>query len=546
MWFLKEEATRGKQHTPTRYWFGGIGSAPRTIGRKNVDIRLNASSVSRTHATIRVLPSSFSRPRGTIPTVEDSSAYGTFLKYPSGHPANRASQQDGHHDRLNKEQPMEIQEGALLAFGAPSAWWRVGWCPILLCPMPLESRQTSRLHEVVTQTGLAVSSGTGTNWSEVTHVVTPLGRASSPRFLRAIVEGKFIVTPAWIDAVANMVNDACKTASTAANLDAAVAATAIPSEDSFTPSFCEEDVAAFDQNVLNKAFDGTVERNTLFTGVTFVFTDDARLSHWNLVLEACGARAVLASSTNISSSRLVHVRPVSANGEGAMRVDMAHFCAEPDIIRAILSADAESIRKLSQGLATSVSAPAPIADVATPAPSDSDAETADNEAVETDTVPSRQKRPRSELEPEANSERADAEDNRYGGKGFDESRNEEGVKSMPRQSPADGPAAQPDFNAVDNDDVNPRWYFSAGPPALPSVCSSAVCAADAGNQGVPDVRPFKRRQVAAPQRRIGLVKVRASDGAAGHTAAAFVNKSTVQNCPRAVVEDSQDDDDDDV
>lgn len=563
MWFLKEEPTRAKQYTPTLYWFGGIAATARTIGRKNVDIRLNASSVSRTHATIRVQSSSFARAsKGTIPTVEDSSAYGTFLKYPVGHPANRSSQQDGHHDRLDKEIPVEVHEGALLAFGAPSAWWRVGWHPMLIYPMSLDSRQTTRLEDVVKQTGMAIAQGTGSNLSDVTHVVIPLCRASSSRFLRSIVEGKYIVTPAWTDAVANMVNNACKTASTAANVETAVAATTIPSEDNFTPSFSDEDVAAFDQAVLTKAFDPTLNRGALFRGITFVFADDDRLSHWNMVLEACGARAFLESNSVAAPNKRVRVRSLLAGSEDGLRSDLAPSCAESDIICAILSADAESIRKVSRGIATPVVPTAPIADVATPAPSDSDAETADNEPVEADTVHSRsvenrRKRPRCEVEPDANSEhdRASIANTRRGATVFktggeviaraDVPRGDTVEESGEPEPHSAGKVGDEDLH-MENEVVNPRAYFSVGEPGMPPARSNGSGAEGNLRADAADVRPFKRRKFPAARRRIGMVKVRAADEAEGLTPAAFVKKSTSEKCQKAFVDESLDDDDDDV
>jgi hypothetical protein len=572
MWFLEEVPVRPSAYAPVKFWFGGVSAGGRTIGRKNVDIRLKATSVSRTHATIRVQSSSFARAsRGTVPTVEDSSAYGTFLKYPPRHAASRSSQLDGHHDRLDKETPVEVSEGALLAFGAPSAWWRVGWHPILLCPLSLDDRQTARLEEVARTTGLAVAEAACRSLTDVTHVVTPVCRASSPRFLRSIVEGKFIVTPAWTDALANMVKDACKTASTAPNGESALAATAIPPEGNFAPCFSDEDVAALEPAVLSKAFDRTARRLDLFRGVTFLFTVEDRRRHWNMVVEACGGKSVLLSDAPVAAEKLVRVRSMPPETDGSRGADAEQSCAELDIIRAILSASADAILKVSRGAPPAVAALVPVTDVATPAPSDSDAETADNDAVETEAANNnssrvrgnRRKRPR-----RASGSVASAGDGDVGGEAG--SGNDVGrpgdlpLAQVDAVVPVEVPhrdrsaAAEQDGDAVasgcvekepgeSSEYLNPRTYFSVDPPAPPSGPVTVFGAAAHGGSAscVTDVRRFKRKELPVARGRIGMVRVRASDEAAGQIPAAFVKTADKQRPPRAAVEDADDDDDED-
>lgn len=393
MWYLQEVPDDAAPGPPVYYWFGGVLSPGRTIGRKNVDIRLKASSVSRTHAIIRVKRSSFHPvSHGTVPTVEDYSAYGTFLKYPPGHAANRATKSDGHHDRLDKDTPIELSEGALLAFGAPSAWWRVGWHRILVVPCGLDGRQMSRLDEVSLSTGLAVAKQTLAphKWkADVSHLVMPVARATSTTFLRALVSGKNIVQPAWVDAVANMVAEACKAASLAANAEAASAATGIPSENLYIPPFCEEDLATFEAGVLTMAFDRSKNRESLFSNMTFVFLSEERQMHWCQVLDMCGGRSVLLQAGAQCNGGCILVATKGASSDIPTNTEFGVSCTESEIILSILQASADSIRQALRQTMPRVEPMVAAAnlDVSTP-PGDSDAETADNDAAEIDVASS--------------------------------------------------------------------------------------------------------------------------------------------------------------
>jgi hypothetical protein len=404
MWYIREVPASPSAVPPVSYWCGGVEGLGRTIGRKNVDIRLKASSVSRTHATIHVRSSSFHRAsRGTVPTITDSSAYGTFLKYPRGHHANWGTLNDGHHDRLDKDTPVELSEGALLAFGAPSSWWRVGWYPILVYPHALPPAEYAHLELVVKVAGLAVVDPTEPWSNDVTHLVMPTCRASSTTFLRALVGGKQIVSPAWANAVLAMV-DACKGAPHAPSEEAAVAATAIPPEEKFRPSFVDEDVAAFEPEVLAAVFTQEKSRASLFASVTFVFPDDGSRVHWTNVLDACGARTVVNPSASRASEKLVYVRPVGTSRASTVRAHTepssgdGPSCSEHDIICAVLAANGESIISASRRAPVPAAVSSVLPDAATPVPSDSDAETADNDHVDFDSVNAvritRRKRPR--------------------------------------------------------------------------------------------------------------------------------------------------------
>jgi FHA domain len=404
MWYIREVPASPSTDPPVSYWCGGIEGLGRTIGRKNVDVRLKASSVSRTHATIHVQSSSFHRAsRGTVPTITDSSAYGTFLKYPRGHHANWGTLNDGHHDRLDKDTPVELSEGALLAFGAPSSWWCVGWYPILVFPHAIPAADTVHLELVVKVAGLAVVDPTEPWSNDVTHLLTPTCRATSTTFLRALVGGKQIVSPAWANAVLAMV-DACKGAPHPPSEEAAAAATAIPPEEKFRPSFADEDVAAFEPEVLSAVFTQEKSRASLFASVTFVFPDDGSRVHWTNVLEACGARTVVNPSAARASEKLVYVRPVGTSRTSAVlsRAEPSSgdgpSCSEHDIICAILSANGDRVLSASRRAPIPAAVSSVLPDAATPVPSDSDAETADNDHADVDSVNAvrimRRKRPR--------------------------------------------------------------------------------------------------------------------------------------------------------
>lgn len=448
MWYLKEEATREKPCAPIPYWLGGVEGGGRTIGRKNVDIRLKASSVSRTHATIRVQKSSFHRAsHGTVPTVEDSSAYGTFLKYPQGHAANRASQRDGHHDRLNKETPVEICEGALLAFGAPSPWWRVGWKSILVLPHKLDERQSTRLEEVVSCAGLAVAKPNSKDFADITHVVTSVCRTSSGTFLRAVIEGKRIVTPGWTNALETMVSGSCKQVFTSGNDEEALTATAIPDEEAYRPPYSEEDISTYGKAAITVAHDRSRDRSKIFSSIVFYFAAEDRFGRWNSVLRSCGATCTVGSTSLHEGRRIVHVTAAPPDGDDSP--GMQPFCTETDVVRAILTADAGPIQEASRGT-PAVAAPA-IADVATPAPSDSDAETADNDPVETVHANStglkagRRKRPR---RPSGSVESADDDGDGHSGRLVSSdavfSGDREGCGQKAAGSNPDGPSTETD------------------------------------------------------------------------------------------------------
>lgn len=389
MWYLVEQEPTT---TPSaRYWFGGVGAGGRTIGRKSVDIRLMASSVSRTHATIRVEPASFytqtagpvrRRHQSTAVSVEDSSAYGTFLKYPPGHLSNRASQADGHHMRLDKDRPKNVQEGALLSFGAPSLWCRVAWFPLVCFPSRLTEPEKVRLAEVVRISGVEVADV----WSpEVTHFVTNECHATSMRFLTALVEEKRIVKLAWVESVAGVVSEACKAVVGGKYDAAAVESTKLPDEKLFEPPFSSLDKQMFLAEDLAYALDDArvTMRKELFLEITFAFVREERRARWAAVLEHLGATTCLAEAIEtddldeLGSTIFVLAEPSSGKARARDQLGVpegARAVHEKEIIEAILRGSPECVfDAMLDSRCEGIIGAADVPDVATPGPLDVDA-----------------------------------------------------------------------------------------------------------------------------------------------------------------------------
>ncbi len=361
MWYLVEDSPEPADTPAPRYWLGGTHSGGRIIGRKNVHIRIKAASVSRTHATVRVVPSSYYslsenpvRQRTTSVVVEDSSAYGTYIKYPPGHPSNRTGEAAGHHRRLDKNSPTGVQEGALLAFGAPSSWWRLGWCEIVCFPSGLWARHQERLQEVMKDAGLEVVKDFS---KAVTHFITGECKTSSMKFLFALVRGVHIVTPAWANSVQQTVKEACKEITEAQNNTAAVAASKLAPEALFVPPFHAADKSAF-SDIIDSVFnpDTKNRRIGLFKSLVFAFSREDRRAKWAQVLEHLGASVILVRAIK-GHPREEHTVIVTPDGSKRRRStadsspqssDAAEKIAsisEALLINAILSADYSLITK---------------------------------------------------------------------------------------------------------------------------------------------------------------------------------------------------------
>lgn len=386
MWYLAEQ--KEPLTASPRYWLGGINGGGRTIGRKHVDIRLKASSVSRNHASITVLKSSFYSPsnrrhHSTAVSVQDSSAYGTFLKYPPGHSSNRAQRAVGHHRRLDKDTPVEICEGALLAFGAPSAWWKLGWFHVLLVTSRISSAERDRIMSIVASTGVEVSE----NWGEgATHLVTTESCTSSSKFMMALVQGKSVVTPAWVEALRHTVTECCRAINEAPNDDtAAKNACAIADEKHFIPPFSKADVAAFQPEHLVAVFgeDTRERRKNLFKGIVIAFGREERRSRWAAIVELLGGRAMLSKVIGSTDrfGRVVYVQGEHGNSRRPYEdIPGRAYIQEADLTSAIIRADLAPLIATTEGKVGA----AELADVATPGPLDgeSDVDTDDeSEAV---------------------------------------------------------------------------------------------------------------------------------------------------------------------
>lgn len=345
MWYIKEES---RDHGP-KYWLGGINTDGRTIGRKVVDIRLRASSVSRVHAKINVSPSSFYTPirhkQSTVVSVIDSSAYGTFLKYPPGHVASR-DEPPGHHRRLSKEEPTDVYEGALLAFGAPTAWWQVCWYPVVAIYSRLTSQQEERMFSISTSSSLQLTERMSDG---VTHVITSVCVSNSRKFLGVLSNNGHIVMPAWCEAALSITTNACKAIATSETDEVATAVTNLPPESKYVPPFCAKDHELYPPAVLENAFNPQQreKRTSMFNQIVFAFSRKDRSVWWGPILDLLGATAVLTQAlperSELSNRRILYVlddrESTSSSSTGL------HVVEEKYMVESILCASLEPIER---------------------------------------------------------------------------------------------------------------------------------------------------------------------------------------------------------
>lgn len=338
MWYLIEE--RPEPPPAPRYWLGGVSSSGRTIGRKHVDIQLKASSVSRNHARLTVVKGPFyAHPHParntTAVTVLDSSAYGTFLKYPLGHLAHRSA--PAHHSRLDKHTPTEIADGARLAFGAPSAWWRLVRHHMVVVPSRLSDPERLRLGDVAAATALDVSDV----WTpHATHLVTNAFNPASIKHLCALASRAAIVNPAFIEAVNHIVVEACRAATEAASASASEEVTRLPDPAHFRPTALPPDsaIAKYFPPTARSPLDPILSprRERLFKGIIVAFSRKDRHDRFAPVVEACGGIAALSSATHPSGLRVI---VVSDHADGKSLPEAAFVAsvliADPELLKAI-------------------------------------------------------------------------------------------------------------------------------------------------------------------------------------------------------------------
>lgn len=307
MWYLIED--KPERPPAPRHWLGGVDIPQgRTIGRKHVDIRLQASSVSRNHARLIVKKSPFyAHPhphrRTTTVTVIDSSAYGTFLKYPKGHPSARNA--TAHHIRLDKNSPFEIFNGALLSFGAPAAWWRLVSHPLLIIPCRLSETERKRLTTIATVTGLDIADSWAPN---ATHLVTNTCSTRSAKLLSALAARIDVVPPSWVEGLHHVVTTACRAIVDAPNNDAATVTTSLPEPLNFNPPFEANDICLYGPTVVKGVFDPERmhRRENLFRNIVFAFACEKRRSYWTTIVELCAGRVALAAATRDPNSSSAH------------------------------------------------------------------------------------------------------------------------------------------------------------------------------------------------------------------------------------------------
>lgn len=381
MWYLTEVKPKREQLSGPKYWLGGVNGGGRTIGRKHVDIRMRASSVSRKHADIIVSAAAFYTPtanrrqRSCI-SVVDSSAYGTFLKYnPSDTPRHVVA--DGHHRRLDKDTPTDIYEGAMLAFGAPTVWWRLCWRSVVITCTRLSVDQNTRIRNITQATALELADDLD---SDVTHLVVPEVLPSNIRFLTALATNRHIVTPAWVEAVHSIASRACNAIAEAATKEAAAKATELPDEATFLPSFLEGQRSVYLDDDSSSIFaeDRRKARKNLFKHIVFAFPREERRSRYVSLIEALGGKTVItaaatAADKNDSNTRYIYINdspsssPTSYHQNRPRGREKQAF-PETAIMSAILRANLSSFVVSSEDL--EAQQPLENTDVGTPGPLD--------------------------------------------------------------------------------------------------------------------------------------------------------------------------------
>lgn len=549
MWYLTEEKfSDGRSEPSPKYWLGGTATSGRTIGRKHVDIRLKASSVSRTHAKISVLKAAFYTPTGdsrqsTSVSVQDSSAYGTFLKYPEGHTSNRG-EVAGHHRRLDKDTPTDVCEGALLAFGAPSAWWRVAWNRTAVLPSRLTTTESNRLDQISAATSLEVVD----TWSEVvTHLIVSTCHATSMKFLTALANGNHVVTTSWAEGVNSVVTNACKAITEARTEEAVVLATSLPDEKHHAPSFSKEDESTFSHEVLNSVFDPAKRglRKDMLRGVVLAFAREERRARWVVVVETLGGRAILARAARTRAmaegSKLIFVKEDARRGREA---ESERYIAESVLVEAILRADLAPLTTSMEPVMNQ----AEVTDVATPGPLDADSDV-DSDDTERTNPGKSQRRAQTADAIVDNLDSVEKDD--VAGTKRKRSRPKEEQKKRVRPSPSakevgrpsradaggNDPQANPNDVAneheinpeveIDHANVNERAFFTIGKVAAPPRPS------EPRSTGI-DVRPFRRKNVSS-QSTIPLKRVSCRDNEleASRDAHAAANVSRDRNRGRS-------------
>eukprot|EP00172_Hildenbrandia_rubra_P001853 Plantae.Rhodophyta-Hildenbrandia_rubra.ctg24687.p1 GENE.Plantae.Rhodophyta-Hildenbrandia_rubra.ctg24687~~Plantae.Rhodophyta-Hildenbrandia_rubra.ctg24687.p1 ORF type:complete len:509 (+),score=84.24 Plantae.Rhodophyta-Hildenbrandia_rubra.ctg24687:44-1570(+) len=345
MWYIRAEATppeglpKGSvAHSPLfTYWLGGPSGGGRSVGRKNVDIRLSGKSVSRHHARFSLVNNAYdsteddddtARVTGVPPvrpfgvSVVDSSAYGTFVKYGTGRSR-----------RLEKGAEEVLKEGALVAFGAPCAWFRLKWVGMKVW---VANGMSEDLRQSVDVAGLHV---VRIYRKSVTHVVCDIVSLKDSWVLLAVVNGVKFVTSGWLEALVKMVKSSRETLSATKNETVAKAACAIPDEELHKSNFATEDVSMYAGPTLDAASECITARKTLFSAYIVAFESTEQKIHWKDIIEGCGGRAKAMSRTSANNVICVQAAGSSATSNVEKMID------EATLVKAILLADASDIKK---------------------------------------------------------------------------------------------------------------------------------------------------------------------------------------------------------
>ncbi|RKO85342.1 hypothetical protein BDK51DRAFT_29895 [Blyttiomyces helicus] len=161
MWVIEGSPLDG---TPFKFWLRPGKTF--TIGRRDCNVTITNSTISRCHATIFAsVPSPRDvadvNARTSVTLVDQSSKFGTFI------------------NQLNTriDEPTELCEGDKVVFGTNGAYLRLLWEPVVLCPSGLKLAAKNALSDLAVE-------------------------CVNLKVVMALAAGNWIVTDAWVKAFA--------------------------------------------------------------------------------------------------------------------------------------------------------------------------------------------------------------------------------------------------------------------------------------------------------------------------------------------------------
>lgn len=155
------------------------------VGRKDVDVNIKHSSVSRAHATLSVSTWSKTETPSTV-TLDDTSAQGSFICQSS------AASTD-----FVRVKSTLLKKGTLLKFAKCPQLFSLLYEPLTICPSSLSPLVLSELNALATANEILVS----TDWSDdVGAIITKPSKITAKPIL-AMASALPIVTIDWIKAI---------------------------------------------------------------------------------------------------------------------------------------------------------------------------------------------------------------------------------------------------------------------------------------------------------------------------------------------------------